>query len=235
MPSAAGGEASIASRPPSSSAWRRAPSPLLGHGRMLGRVLFLGAVAALGDAGLEGLHQIDDAGLRRLGGRGGDLLPVHLALDLLEHALPHGVAEILGAELLHRALLDELARQGELGVLERDICARHLAGAADVAVIVELLHREDVAHRADQDQVLLAARGILTERGPAGVGQRRDQQAVRPLAALAGTEIVDLLQEDPVHRGERHELGDVDGIAGLLVERLDSSAEKRTYWSLANS
>ena len=59
------------------------------------------------------------------------------------------------------------------------------------------------------------------ERGAAGVLERVDQQAVGPLAALVGAQIVGLVDVDPVHRVERHELGDVDGVGRLLVQRLD--------------
>ena len=61
----------------------------------------------------------------------------------------------------------------------------------------------------------------LAQRGPSGIGQRGHEQLVRPLAALAGAEVVELLQVDPVHRRERHELANVDRVGGLLVEGLD--------------
>jgi hypothetical protein len=88
-------------------------------------------------------------------------------------------------------------------------------------VVVELLHYQHVPHRAHQDEILLAAGRVLAERGPAGVLEGCRQQAIGPIAALVRPEIVDLLEIDPVHRREWHELGDVDGIGGFLVERLD--------------
>ena len=51
--------------------------------------------------------------------------------------------------------------------------------------------------------------------------ERLAQQPVGALAALVGAEVVDLLEVDPVDLGERDELDDVDGVGGLLVERLD--------------
>ena len=74
---------------------------------------------------------------------------------------------------------------------------------------------------AQQDQVLLAARGVLS-RAPTAPGRlhRLGQQAVRPLAALVGAEVVRLVEVDGSTLSSRDELGDLDGVGRLLLERL---------------
>jgi hypothetical protein len=120
------------------------------------------------------VHEVDDLGLWRLGRGGGDVLAFHLLLDGLEYALADSVVVVLRPELLHRGLLDELPRQGQLGVLEGDLGQGHLVRALELARVVELLHDQHVAHWAEQHQVLLASGGILAQGRTAGVGQRRD-------------------------------------------------------------
>src|SRR2546425_8739508 len=74
------------------------------------------------EARLERFHQVDDLRLRRLGRLLGDLLAVHLTLDLLEDPLAHVVFVRLGPERLRRGLLDELRRKLQLRLLQ--LCLR---------------------------------------------------------------------------------------------------------------
>ena len=105
----------------------------------------------------------------------------------------------------------------------------HLVG------VVQLLHHEHAVERAQEHEVLLAARRVLSERGAAGLLERSGEQAIRAVAALVGPEVVDLLEVLAVDLGERHELDDVDRAGRLLLERLELFGLRMTYWSLANS
>ena len=62
--------------------------------------------------------KIDALGLRFLGGRGGDLLPVHLGLNQLERLLSHLVLELLRVEVVIGGLVDQLDREGEVGLVD---------------------------------------------------------------------------------------------------------------------
>src|SRR5256885_13239365 len=64
-----------------------------------------------------------------------------------------------------------------------------------------------------------------------GLGHRVGEQAVRLLAALVGAEGVRLLEVDPIHLRERHELEDVDHLRGLDRQstRLNSSHPVNSY------
>ena len=53
-------------------------------------------------------------------------------------------------------------------------------------MIVELLHHQDVAHRPDQHEVLLAAGGVLAQRGAAGLLERRGEQPYARSPPLSG-------------------------------------------------
>src|SRR5213593_990583 len=59
------------------------------------------------EARLQRFHEIDDLRLRRLGRLLRDLLPLDLALNLLEDPLAHVVLVVLGTERLGRGLLHE--------------------------------------------------------------------------------------------------------------------------------
>ncbi len=113
------------------------------------------------------------------------------------------------------------SRERQLGVLDRHLRDRaHLPRCA-ARPIVELLHDEDAVHRPHQHQILLASRRVLAQRRAAGVLERLGEQPVGSLATLVGAEEVRLLEVEAVHLGEGNELVDVDGVRGLLVERLD--------------
>src|SRR5256712_3243950 len=89
---------------------RRSRLRLLALDPLGGFALTHGALAF--QARLERLHQIDDLRLGRLGRLLGDLLALHLALDLLEHPFPVVVLVLVGLEGLGRCLLHQL--HGEL-------------------------------------------------------------------------------------------------------------------------
>jgi hypothetical protein len=67
---------------------------------------------------------------------------------------------------------------------------------------------------------LLPARRVLSERSSARLLERRGEQAIRAVAALAGAEVVDLVDVLTVDLGERDELHDLDHLRRLLLERL---------------
>ena len=88
--------------------------------------------------------------------------------------------------------------------------------------VVQLFHDQHaVGGGAHQHEVLLAAGGILSQRRAAGLLQRLGQQVIGALAALVGAEEVGLVEVDAVDLVERHELGDINGVGGLLVEGLE--------------
>src|SRR5258706_9595577 len=68
------------------------------------------------EAGFERFHQIDDARGRRLGHGRRDVLSLHLALDVGLDALADVVVIQRRLERLGRDLVDELARELELGL-----------------------------------------------------------------------------------------------------------------------
>src|SRR6185369_16799034 len=69
-------------------------------------------------------------------------------------------------------------------------------------------------------QALLAAHDVLREGDLPGLVHRVGQQAVRFLAALVGAAIVGLLEIDRIDLLERHDLGSVDDLGGLTLQRL---------------
>ena len=153
---------------------------------------------------------------------GRDLLAVHLLLDGFEHPLAHGVAIVLGTELVDRRLLDEKPRQRELAVLHRRFRPRHVVRAPELRVIVELLHHEEVAHRPHQHEILLAAGGVLTQRRAAGHFERlRPATRTPDRRPCRGRESRPSRGRSGRPGRERHELGDVDRVGRLLVEGLD--------------
>src|SRR5713101_275482 len=177
--------------------------------------------AFLGEARLQRVHQIDDLGLRRFLRLGGDLLAVHLLLDGGEDAVPHLIVILLGVELVRGRLLDQLLGQRELGRLYGHLRNRDVFRAPDLVGVVQLLHRQHTVNRTDQHQVLLAPGGILAHGRAPGFLQRLGEELVGSLAALVRTEIIGPVEVDPVHLRERHELSDVDGFGGLLVQGLE--------------
>src|SRR5713101_2066009 len=177
--------------------------------------------AFLGEARLQRVHQIDDLGLRRFLRLGGDLLAVHLLLDGGEDAVPHLIVILLGVELVRGRLLDQLLGQRELGRLYGHLRNRDVFRAPDLVGVVQLLHRQHTVHRTDQHQVLLAPGGILAHGRAPGFLERLGEERVGPLAALVRIELIGPVEVDPVHLRERHELSDVDGFGGLLVQGLE--------------
>ena len=87
------------------------------------------------------------------------------------------------------------------GVAEVD-----LVDGADLVRVVELLHHQPVAERAEDDEVLLAARGVLRQRPASGLLQRLRQQRVGAIAALVGAEVVRLGEVDRIDLRRRDEL-----------------------------
>ena len=98
---------------------------------------------------------------------------------------------------------------------------RDLGRRAHLVGVVELLHHEHAVARAQQHEMLLAARGVLAERGLAGLLERRGEETVGAIAALVGAEVVDLVEVLAIDLVERNELEDVDGARRLLLERLE--------------
>ena len=134
---------------------------------------------------------------------------------------------LVGSNVLVRRLIDQLLRELELGVL-------HLAGGngdfgrrTNFVGVVELLHHQHAVERTKEHEVLLAARGVLTERGAPGLLERRGEQAIRAVAALVGAEVVDLLQVLAIDLRERDELDDVDGARRLFLQRLELFGRER--------
>ena len=141
----------------------------------------------------------------------------------------------VGSNSSRRRLLDELLRELELRRPSLAVGDRDFGRRANLVGVVQLLHHEHAVERAQEDEVLLPARRVLAERGLARLLQRRGEQAIRPIAALVGSEVVDLLQIFAVDLGQRDELDDVDRARRLLLERLELLGVRTTYWSLANS
>src|SRR5688572_32643323 len=104
------------------SRWCRPGSASASPGRfLLGRTLRLGLgllLFALGQAGLQRFHEVEDLAALLRFGPGGDLIAFDLHFDRLQHPLPHRVLVLLALEVLGRALLDNLARQSELTRLD---------------------------------------------------------------------------------------------------------------------
>jgi len=176
----------------------------------------------LGQALLEGVHEIDDLRPVHLRRDRGDFLALHLEVHEIEHALPVVILVLVRLELVARELLDQPLRQAHLAFLERGRFA--LADLAEIPHLVGEVHR--VQHQpalrwAHEDEALFPAHDILGEGDALHLRHRVGQEPVRLLAALVGAQVVRLLEVDRVHGGERHELGDVDDLGGLALERLD--------------
>src|SRR5207247_396227 len=126
------------------------------------------------------LHEVEHLGLRRLLRLLGDLLAFDLAIDLLLHPLAHIVLVLLGLECVASRLVDQLHGEIELGLLHVGLRNGHLCDVADLVGIAQLLHNEPPCHRPDHDEVLLAARGILTDRYALGLLARLREERVGP-------------------------------------------------------
>src|SRR5437867_6219745 len=175
---------------------------------------------AAGEARLQRFHEIDDlpAGIRHNVGR--NVLPVDLALNGLQHALSDGVLVLLGLERLVGRLLDELLRQCELRRLDLALRNRHLRRRANLVGVMELLHRDHAVERAQEDEVLLSACGILSESGSTRLLQRLAKQTIGAVSTLVRAEIVYLLDVLAIDFPEWDELDDLDHPRRFLLERL---------------
>src|SRR5207247_8572627 len=91
-----------------------------------GLALAAGRALALGETRLERFHEVDDLRLGSLGRLLGDLLAVHLPLDLLLDSHLDRVLVLLGLELLRRRLLDDLHRHVQLRLLPLVLPDRYL-------------------------------------------------------------------------------------------------------------
>src|SRR6266508_492853 len=116
------------------------------------------------EALLQRLHQIEHLCLRRLFRLLGYLLALDLAVDVRLHPVAHVVLVLLRLEFVGRRLLDQLHCEIELGLLDLGLGDRHLGDVADLIGVAQLLHYKPALHGADHDEVLLAARGVLTDR-----------------------------------------------------------------------
>jgi hypothetical protein len=133
------------------------------------------------------------------------------------HARLHRVLVLLRPERVGRGLLDELQRELHLRVLRLRVLDRHLVRGAHLVRVVELLHHQPAVARADEDEVLLAPRGVAREGGLPGALEREREEPVSLAAALARSEVVGAIEVDRIHLSGGHELGDVDGLGGELV------------------
>src|SRR2546421_1133761 len=169
---------------------------------------------------LERLHQVDDLGLRRLGRLLGDLLALHLPLDLLEDSLAHVVLVLRRLERVRGRLLDELHGHLELGLLHFNLRDRDLRDAAHFVAVVQLLHHQAVRLWSHRHEVLLAARRILPNRCAVRLLERLRQQPVGALTALVRSEEIRLLDVHAGDLGRWHELSDLDGAGALWLFEL---------------
>jgi hypothetical protein len=171
------------------------------------------------EAGLQRLHEIDDlsAAVRRDVRR--DVLSVDLALDRLHDALANGVLVFLRREIVGRRLFDELLGQRELRRLDVAVGNRDLGRGPNLVGVVELLHDENAVERPEENQVLLAAGRILSERGASGILERRGEQTICAVASLVGPQVVDLIEILAIHFRQRDELHDVDHAGRFFLQR----------------
>ena len=174
-----------------------------------------------GEAGLQGLHQVDDLGPRLFGGLFGDLVALDLALDRGEDPLAHVVLVGRGVERVCDTLLDDLQRQLQLRRLDLSVAERDLAHRTHLVGVTQLLHDQAAVDRPQQHEVLLAARGVLGQGRPAALLERPGQQAVGPISALVRPQVVALLEVDRIDLLGGQELGDLDGLGGLLLQSLE--------------
>ena len=185
--------------------------------------LLLGALAAAFQAGLEGLHQIDDLGGGLLGRGGLELLALHLAVDVGQHPLLHLVLVFARLEGLAGDLIDQLVGQLQLGVAHLGhVGHRHLGDVPHLVGVQQLLHHQAVAAggRTDHHQVLLAPGGVAGQRRPPALAHHLGQQVVRLLPALLRRHVIRLVEVDRVHLVQRDELGDVHRLAGPFLQGL---------------
>ena len=95
-------------------------------------------------------------------------------------------------------------------------CAGH-----DLVVEEHRLHHQDVAGRADRDELLLGAQHDAGDRDLVGLLHRPEQQPVRLRRALVGDEVVRVVVVDGVDLVEVHEVLDVDRARLLRVQRVE--------------
>ena len=175
----------------------------------------------LGQARLQGLHQIDDLAPAGLRGHDGDVLPFDLLLDQAEDSLLDVILVGLGLEGIHGALIDE--ELGEVELLRADLgrLERHLGKGPDLVGIEQLLHDDAALEGTEHDEVHLAAGGIAGQGDPLGLLHDLREKGVRLGSALVGPDVVRPIEVDGVHLRDRNELDDLDGLGRLLLERLE--------------
>src|SRR3954453_3613393 len=182
--------------------------------RLLLRLVGLVGAAHLVEARLQRGHEVGHRrGLLLAHGLDGDLLAGRLALDEVKDLVAVGVAGLLGLERA-RQRLDELLGDRQLLVGRRDVAGlRDLVDALGIDDLVGVEHRrhpEDVALRADRDEVLLGADDDVGDRDLARLGHRLEQQAVGLGPARAGRQVVRVGVEDGGDLGKVDEVLDVD-------------------------
>src|SRR5438093_883445 len=166
------------------------------------------------------LHQVDDLRLGRLGRLLGDLLALHLPLNLLEHPLADVVLVLVRLKGCGRRLLHQLHRELQLRLLHLDLWDGHVGDRTNLVRVAQLLHDEPARFGTHGDEVLLAARRVLSYRHAPGLLQRLRQQTIGPVATLVGAEEIRLLDVFPVDLVRWHEFSDLDCVGGLLLEGL---------------
>ena len=117
-----------------------------------------------------------------------------------------------------RRLLDQLRREVELRLLHLGFGDRDLGDIPDLIGVAQLFHHEPAVHRADHDQILLAARRVLSNRDAFCFLERLGEELVRPFAALVRPEIVSAVEPDTVDLFGRQEFHDIDRTGSSLFE-----------------
>ena len=148
-------------------------------------------------------------------------MTLDLLVDRRLDALAQLVLERRGLEALGGLLLDELARELELGGLHLGLRDLELARRAHFGRKVQLLHREHIADRTQHHEVGLAARRPVAHRAALGLLERLGEQCIGLGRALVGRQIVGLVEVHRVDRLDRHELADIHRVRPGLLERLD--------------
>ena len=165
-------------------------------------------------------HEVDHlrARFRRL--RHGDLLAFDFLLDSGFDARSHVVRVSAGIEGVGGLLIDQLARELELGFFHLGLRNLDVLDRSDFAAVEKLLHDQSLLDGADHDDVLLAARRPAPDGAAIRFAERRGEKGIGLGAELVRSQVIGLVEEHRIDRFDRHEFRDLRALRPCLLEGL---------------
>jgi hypothetical protein len=125
---------------------------------------------------------------------------------------------LVRVESLCAQLIYELAREFQFGLRHRRRLNPQVFDAANLRLEMQLVHRESVIQRPNDDDVLLTPGDPAPNGALLRFAQRGGQQCIRLGTPFVRGQIVRAVKIKRIHRVERNELADIDGVCRRVLE-----------------